>query len=150
MTSATDTDIQQLKDLIIAGNIATQKQITDGNTAMQKQITDGNTVMQKQITDGNAVMQKQITDGNAVMQKQITDGSVAMQKQIADLTLEMKVGFTKLEGDIETLSSSVQNFEKRMSEMSNDQRAQDQRFFSLSIFIITFAVGVAAKLAKLY
>jgi hypothetical protein len=29
MTSATDTDIQQLKDLIAAGNAATQKQIGD-------------------------------------------------------------------------------------------------------------------------
>jgi hypothetical protein len=37
-----------------------------------------------------------------------------------------------------------------MTEMKTDQRAQDRRFFGLSIFIITFAVGVAAKLAKLY
>jgi predicted PurR-regulated permease PerM len=29
MTSATDTDIQQIKDLIAAGNAATQKQIGD-------------------------------------------------------------------------------------------------------------------------
>ena len=29
MTTATDTDIQQIKDLITAGNIATQKQIAD-------------------------------------------------------------------------------------------------------------------------
>jgi hypothetical protein len=29
MTSATDTDIQQIKDLIAAGNAATQKQIAD-------------------------------------------------------------------------------------------------------------------------
>jgi hypothetical protein len=29
MTTATDTDIQQIKDLITAGNTATQKQIAD-------------------------------------------------------------------------------------------------------------------------
>ncbi len=29
MTAATDTDIQQIKDLITAGNTATQKQVTD-------------------------------------------------------------------------------------------------------------------------
>ena len=40
MTSATDTDIQQIKDLIAAGNAATQKQITDSATATQKQISD--------------------------------------------------------------------------------------------------------------
>ena len=40
MTSATDTDIQQIKDLIAAGNAATQKQITDSATATQQQIAD--------------------------------------------------------------------------------------------------------------
>jgi hypothetical protein len=40
MTTATDTDLQQVKDLITAGNAATQKQIADGNAATQKQITD--------------------------------------------------------------------------------------------------------------
>jgi hypothetical protein len=135
MTTATDTDIQQLKDLITAGNIATQKQVTDGN----------------------AVMQKQITDGNAAMQKQIADLALNSQQQISKLEQRMEVGFanvetkfTKIEGDIATLSTEVKNFEKSMTEMKSDQRAQDQRFFGLSIFIITFAVGVAAKLAKLY
>jgi DNA-binding transcriptional MerR regulator len=40
MTSATDTDIQQIKDLIAAGNAATQKQITDSAIATQQQIAD--------------------------------------------------------------------------------------------------------------
>jgi tetrahydromethanopterin S-methyltransferase subunit G len=40
MTTATNTDLQQLKDLINAGNIATQKQIADLATTTQKQITD--------------------------------------------------------------------------------------------------------------
>jgi hypothetical protein len=58
--------------------------------------------------------------------------------------------FTKIEGDIATLSTEVKNFEKRMTDLKIDQRAQDQHFFGLSIFIITFTAGVAAKLAKLY
>jgi hypothetical protein len=131
MTTVTDTDLQQLKDLITAGNIATQKQIADGNAAMQKQIADLALSTQQQIT--------------------------ATQQQTAKLEQRMELGFanvetkfTKLEGDISMLSSGIQNFEKRMSEMKNDQRAQDQRFFGLSIFIITFAVGIAAKLAKVY
>ena len=40
MTAATDTDIQQIKDLITAGNTATQKQIADLATVTQKQIAD--------------------------------------------------------------------------------------------------------------
>jgi hypothetical protein len=40
MTSATNTDIQQIKDLIAAGNAATQKQIGDLAISTQKQIAD--------------------------------------------------------------------------------------------------------------
>ena len=40
MTTATDTDIQQIKDLITAGNVATQKQIADLAITTQKQIAD--------------------------------------------------------------------------------------------------------------
>jgi hypothetical protein len=40
MTTATDTDLQQVKDLITTLHAATQKQIADGNAAIQKQITD--------------------------------------------------------------------------------------------------------------
>jgi hypothetical protein len=124
MSTVTDTDLQQLKDLIIAGNIATQKQITDGQAATQKQIADL---------------------------------AISTQQQMSKLEQRMELGFAnvetkfaKVEGDIATLSNDVRNFEKRMTEMKNDQRAQDQRFFGLSIFIITSAVGIAAKLAKLY
>jgi predicted amino acid-binding ACT domain protein len=40
MTTATDTDLQQVKDLITAGNAATQKQIADLALSTQKQIAD--------------------------------------------------------------------------------------------------------------
>jgi uncharacterized tellurite resistance protein B-like protein len=40
MTAATDIDIQQIKDLITAGNTATQKQIGDLAIGTQKQIAD--------------------------------------------------------------------------------------------------------------
>ena len=113
MTNATDVDIQQLKDLITAGNTATQQQMTGLTLEMKV-------------------------------------GFANIETKFAKLEGDIENRFTKIEGDIATLSSGVQNFEKRMSEMKNDQRAQAQRFFSLSIFIITFAVGAAAKLAKLY
>ena len=56
MTSATDTDIQQLKDLITAGNSATQK-------------------------------------------------------QIGDLTLEMRLGFSDLKGELKTIDVRLKNLE---------------------------------------
>ena len=51
MTSATDTDIREIKDLIAAGNVATQKQIADLAISTQKQIADSAIGTQKQITD---------------------------------------------------------------------------------------------------
>jgi hypothetical protein len=40
MTQATDIDIREIKDLIAAGNVATQKQIADLAIGTQKQIAD--------------------------------------------------------------------------------------------------------------
>jgi uncharacterized ion transporter superfamily protein YfcC len=51
MAQATDTDIQQIKDLITAGSAATQKQIADLAIGTQKQIADLAMSNQKQIAD---------------------------------------------------------------------------------------------------
>jgi chromosome segregation ATPase len=40
MATVTDTDLQQLRDLITTLHSDTQKQITDGNAAVQKQIAE--------------------------------------------------------------------------------------------------------------
>ncbi len=60
MTQATDRDIAEIKDLITAGNVATQKQIDT-----------------------------------------ITKATEANTKAISDLTLEMRVGFEKIEGKLD-------------------------------------------------
>jgi hypothetical protein len=88
MATVTDTDIQQLKDLIITSNAATQQ-------------------------------------------------------QIAEMDKRIEVGLAKVETEIKGINT-------QLADIKADQRQQDNRFFGLSIFIITFAVGVAAKLAKLY
>ena len=49
MTTATDTDLQQVKDLITTGNAATQKQIADLAATTQKQIADLAIATQQQI-----------------------------------------------------------------------------------------------------
>jgi hypothetical protein len=139
MATVTDTDIQQLKDLITAGQIATQRQIAELSASTQKQITDGNATIQKQITDGNATIQRQITDGNVTIQRQITDGNDAVQKQIAGV----EVGLGKLEAEIKGIHTEL-------TDIKVNQRAQDTRFFSLIFLILTTAIGISAKLAKLY
>lgn len=62
MSTVTDTDLQQLKDLITAGQLATQQQIADLALNTQKQIADLSANTQQQIADGNATTQKQIAD----------------------------------------------------------------------------------------
>jgi uncharacterized ion transporter superfamily protein YfcC len=90
MTSATDTDIQQLKDLIAAGNAATQK-------------------------------------------------------QIGDLTLEMRLGFADLKGELKTIDVRLKNLE------SNSQKIPDlaekvgelKNWKQIAIVIFTATVGGA-------
>ncbi len=95
MATVTDTDLQELKDLIINSNATNQKQISDGNAAIQKQIAT------------------------------------------------VEVGLAEIKAEIKGIQT-------QLADIKADQRQQDNRFFSLLIFIITFAVGIAAKLAKLY
>jgi hypothetical protein len=161
MATVTETDLQQVKDLIISLHGETQKQIFNGSEATQKQIADSNAATQRQITDSNAVMQRQITDSNAAMQKQMTDGYAAMQRQIAELALNthqqiadlnarLDVGLIEVKGEIKEMKAEIKSVDIRMSDLKNDQRAQDTRFFWLFTFILTTAVGITGKLAKLY
>ena len=80
MTSATDTDIQQIKDLIAAGN--------------------------------------------AVTQKQIADSATATQKQISDLREEMRVGFTKIDGELKEVTN-------RLVAVESSNKVIDGRLWSL-------------------
>jgi hypothetical protein len=54
MATVTETDLQQVQDLIVSLHSETQKQIADGNAAMQKQIADLSLNTHKQIADLNA------------------------------------------------------------------------------------------------
>ncbi len=121
MATVTDTDLQQLRDLITSLHTATQKQIADGTAATQRQITDGTATTQKQIVDGNA----------------------ATQQQIAEVDKRIEVGLAKVEAEIKGIQTQI-------GDIKTDQRAQDTRFFWLFAFLLTTAVGVSAKLAKLY
>ncbi len=117
MATVTDTDIQQLKDLITTGQLATQRQIAELSASTQRQITDGNATIQKQITDGNDAVQKQIAG--------------------------VEVGLAEVKAEIKGIHTEL-------TDIKVNQRAQDTRFFSLIFLILTTAIGISAKLAKLY
>jgi hypothetical protein len=108
MTTATDTDLQQVKDLIITGNAATQKQIADLAAITQKQIADLAATNQKQIADLAFSTQQQFSE---------------TQKQIAKLEQRVEVGFAKLEGDIKTLDTKFDEKTKSL-----DQRITSKEF----------------------
>jgi uncharacterized protein YpuA (DUF1002 family) len=110
MTTATDTDLQQVKDLITAGNAATQKQIADLALSTQKQISELAT---------------------------------NTQKQIADLTLEMKVGFAKVEGDIRELRSELKALDTKFDEKTKNL---DMRITSREFTVRTITVGLIGGL----
>jgi uncharacterized ion transporter superfamily protein YfcC len=90
MTAATDTDIREIKDLIAAGNAATQK-------------------------------------------------------QIGDLTLEMRLGFAEMKGELKTIDVRLKNLE------SNSQKIPDlaekvgelKNWKQIAIVIFTATVGGA-------
>jgi hypothetical protein len=117
MATVTDTDLQQLKDLITAGNIATQKQITDGSTAMQKQIADLALSSQQQF----AKLEQRIEVGFA----------------------KVETSFAKVEGDIRELRSEPKALDTKFDEKTKnlDQRITSREFISRGV-----AVGVTVTI----
>lgn len=117
MSTITDTDLQQLKDLIAAGQLATQKQIADGNAATQKQMAD--------------------------LDKKMEVGFANVDTKFAHLEGKIDQVEAKLEGKIDTVNAEL-------SAIKSNQKAQDTRFWSLVFLILTTAIGLSAKLAKIY
>jgi hypothetical protein len=74
-------------------------------------------------------------EGDAATQKQIADGNSAVQK--------VEVGLAEVKAEIKGIQT-------QLSDIKADQRQQDNRFFTLLMFIITSIASIAAKLAKLY
>jgi peptidoglycan hydrolase CwlO-like protein len=113
MTAATDTDLQQVKDLITTLHTATQKQITDGNAALQKQIADLALNTQKQIAD----LDKRMDVGFA----------------------NVETKFTKLEGDIRELRSELKALDTKFDEKTKnlDLRITNREFVNRGVAVGT-------------
>jgi predicted PurR-regulated permease PerM len=81
MTQATDTDIREIKDLITAGNAATQRQISELAISTQKQISD--------------------------LDKKIDVGLANIDTKFATLREEMNVGFEKIDGRLDGINDRL-------------------------------------------
>jgi predicted nucleic acid-binding Zn-ribbon protein len=128
MTTATDTDLQQVKDLITTGNAATQKQIADLALSTQKQISD--------------------------TQKQIADLATSTQKQFADLTQRVEVGFAEVKGDIREVRSELKALDTKFDEKTKslDQRITGREFVNRGVAVgmtVTVVGGVLLAFGKI-
>lgn len=95
MSTVTDTDLQQLKDVIIASQTATQKQITD-------------------------------------------------------LTLEMRLGFSEVKGEIKELKAEIKGIHTELTDIKSNQKSQDTRFWSLVFLVLAALIGIIGKFVKFY
>jgi hypothetical protein len=78
MTSATDIDIREIKDLIAAGNLATQKQIADLAIGTQKQIAD----MREEMRIGFTKIEGQINTVEAKLEGKIDSVEAKIEGKI--------------------------------------------------------------------
>ncbi len=96
MTSATDTDIQQLKDLITAGSAATQRQIADLAISTHKQISDLAIFNQKQVAD---------------LDKKIEVGFADMKGELKNIDTRLK--------NLESNSQKIPDLAEKVGELKN-------------------------------
>jgi hypothetical protein len=104
MTTATDTDLQQVKDLITAGNAATQKQIADLGLNTQQQI---------------ATLEKQILN----LDKRVDAGFAQVDLKLANLEKRVDVGFAEVKGELKNLDTKFDEKTKGL-----DQRITGKEF----------------------
>ena len=95
MTQVTDTDIREIKDLIAAGNLSTQKQI-DRLFAT----TEASTKAIETIAKATEANTKAISDLTA---------------SFTGLREEVRVGFTKVEGEFKAFDEKMKGFDQRLS-----------------------------------
>jgi Skp family chaperone for outer membrane proteins len=124
MSTITDTDLQQLKDLITAGQLATQKQITDLTLEMRL--------------------------GFAAADKKMEVGFANVDTKFAHLEGKIDGVEAKLEGKIDTINAEIKGIHTELTDIKSNQKAQDMRFWTLVLLILTSSIGLIGKLAKLY
>jgi Skp family chaperone for outer membrane proteins len=128
MSTITDTDLQQLKDLITAGQLATQKQIAE----LDKKMEVGFAKLEGKIDNVEAKLEGKIDGVEAKLEGKI-DGVEA-----------------NLEGKINTVNAEIKGIQTELTDIKSNQKAQDLRFWSLVFLILTSSIGFIGRLAKFY
>jgi predicted nucleic acid-binding Zn-ribbon protein len=127
MTTATDTDLQQIKDLITAGNAATQKQISDLTLSTQKQISD--------------------------LKEEVRVGFTDVKGDIRELRSELKTVEADLKGDIKELRSELKALDTKFEEKTKnlDLRITTKEFLNRGVAVgltVTVVGGLLLAFGK--
>jgi hypothetical protein len=143
MTTATNKDLQQLKDLIAAGNAATQKQISDLAITTQKQITDLAITTQKQITD----LTLEMRENYAQSDKKIDQLDKKMDINFADLKGQINNLESKLEGKIAVCNSKLVGLESTAAKLPDLAEKVGELKNWKQIAIVIFTASVSGSIA---
>jgi hypothetical protein len=95
MATVTETDLQQVQDLIVSLHSETQKQIADGNAAMQKQIADLSLNTHKQIADLNARLNLGLAEAKGEI-KELKAELKSIDIQINDMKNDQRAQDTRI------------------------------------------------------
>jgi chromosome segregation ATPase len=143
MTTATNKDLQQLKDLITAGNAATQKQIADLANTTQKQISDLGTNMQRQITD----LTLEMKESYAQSDKKIDQLDKKIDTSFTDLKGQINNAESKLEGKIAVCNSKLVGLESTAAKLPDLAEKVGELKNWKQIAIVIFTASVSGAIA---
>lgn len=120
MSTVTDSDLQQIKDLITSGQLATQQQIAELAASTQRQITDGQLATQQQIAE---------------LDKKMEVGFAEVKGEIKEVKAEIKGIHTELENI-------------KSNQKAQDTRFWSLVFLIITTLI--GSIGAIGRIAKLY
>lgn len=128
MTTAADTEIQQLKDLVATGNATTSRQIADLTISTQKQITD---------------LTMEMRTGFSGIREEMRVGFANVDTKFADV-----------KGDIRELRSEIKAIDGKFDEKTKnlDQRLSSGEFISRGVAVgltVTVVSGLLLTFSKI-
>jgi chromosome segregation ATPase len=150
MAQATDTDIQELKmaiDGIAKATDANTKAIDANTKAIEANAKAIDTIAKATEANTKAIeANAKAIDTNTKAIEALVKATEANAKAIVDLTLEMKIGFAKVEGKIDTLDMKVEERTKGFGVRLDGKELAQRSIFTGSAVVV--GGGILLALAK--
>jgi Skp family chaperone for outer membrane proteins len=88
--------------------------------------------------------------GFAAADKKMEVGFANVDTKFAHLEGKIDGVEAKLEGKIDTINAEIKGIHTELTDIKSNQKAQDMRFWTLVLLILTSSIGLIGRLAKLY